>query len=1484
MSIFTEKGGKKTLSRIFYIKVLIFCGIIGLTAIAMQPIQTALSRIILQIRTNFIENLEDITGMKIHYSSIRPSFTGSIDIRNLQFKKGDDPVFTVERLRIRFSFFELIIRKNFHIHTVQIEKPEFIIDAQRDKDTFDLLSKLFEGRDFEDTEKTTIQLIAEFLPQKIDYQIRRGYFLFSDKGAVYQIADLNLNIQEENGEIYLNGNFSAFYENSEIFNSIISVKTDVSFSGLCIDNLEEGKADINFSAVTFSQHEQTGRNTRQHVLFTVNPFNLAVSYDERVVNISKPMGNTSIEYYLRYFFNTGIINARVNMDEFKIGDIINLSSRLSDINHLLHLQLTGNSSFHYNTANNKMAYDVDIKGGITTEVMFDLLPDTFILNAFGNEETVYVSDFVLSSSVQTAKAGFFHGKLGFNGNIKFKPFMPSGIIFLENFGFTGNESLSAVLNVSSSMDRIKLFTDVINIAGAQFINLDVLFYLSDIDIAINASCMNDERGQLFIDAVYNRNQNQFEASLSLIDISFYEISEIVRPFINYISTPVIGQAFLKDSSVNADVFFSTDFKNIVYNAPNIIYKTANYNGEIALSGTDRQFTLSEGIIFLDESNLYFSANINFSNPMDLNFLLNASYHNIAWRVTGQLLDRRTLIIHDPNGLHVYGNVSSTGAISGYIETIDFPVLINAQTVYLSSYSALRYTSQDFWTIDINHFLAIYDGEESLRFSGIADHDGASFRNILYTDSLGILAGSLDLSWDNDFSYVELIVNMTDGLEAGENYYMEGVYKDNQINAYAVVTDLQVRRFLKESRPLLANGEMIFSWDSINLFNINLNITSIKSINQNDPFYASFNINVTNDELSVNHLNIEYPEMKIISPEIYININEGILKTKTSFHGFAMDNRLEGLIDINGSFNKINTWLEIENALNLLDGIITFENSRYGHLYNANMDFNFSVRQGEISITGGIKDFLRFKIENDGNFILGLSSPFPIHGTFTGIYKDGIVDASCANIYIDMYEFWNLMPDIKDFIVTSGFLTGNMDFKGPIENPEFYGVLRGSSITIQVPNFVSENIRPMPFTIIAEGNQMTFGPIIAAAGNGGGIVNGFFLFQNWIPVNIILDINIPRESPVPYGFNVSGFLADGTASGKLLINIDIDNYIELKGDLFTNYAEIGFNTDVINNNENELVLDPFNTYMDLNVTTGSMVEFTWPIVSPIIKANVEIGTLIHIFTDTQAGQFSLNSDVRIRSGEINYFGRSFFIRQANILFRENETQFNPRVTARAEIRERIDTGNVTISMIIENQPLLSFEPGFEPRFESNPSLSMLEIYSILGQTFSRNPGEENNDMATRFLITSTSDFLTQIIASSDVFSQFVFFRQIERQMRDFLRLDMFSVRTRFFHNAFMSGFSGFGQNSIDSETGVGNYLDNTTVFIGKYIGRDMFIHGMLRMRYDENNTTFGGMVFEPDIGIELQSPFVNIRWDFFPYRPENWWLSGNSITLSWSMSF
>ena len=155
------------------------------------------------------------------------------------------------------------------------------------------------------------------------------------------------------------------------------------------------------------------------------------------------------------------------------------------------------------------------------------------------------------------------------------------------------------------------------------------------------------------------------------------------------------------------------------------------------------------------------------------------------------------------------------------------------------------------------------------------------------------------------------------------------------------------------------------------------------------------------------------------------------------------------------------------------------------------------------------------------------------------------------------------------------------------------------------------------------------------------------------------------------------------------------------------------------------------------------------------------------------------------------------------------------------------------------------------------------------------GGETIDAAQLFL-TSTADIL----------GQFIGLRTLERQVRNALKLDMFSVRTKILQNAVSTATAGagLGISPVDRNNRVGNYFDNTTVSAGKYVGQDMFVQGMFSLSYDENSVNFGGFKPELDIGIELQSPFFKIRWDFFPYHPENWWVTDNSITLTWSKSF
>ena len=125
------------------------------------------------------------------------------------------------------------------------------------------------------------------------------------------------------------------------------------------------------------------------------------------------------------------------------------------------------------------------------------------------------------------------------------------------------------------------------------------------------------------------------------------------------------------------------------------------------------------------------------------------------------------------------------------------------------------------------------------------------------------------------------------------------------------------------------------------------------------------------------------------------------------------------------------------------------------------------------------------------------------------------------------------------------------------------------------------------------------------------------------------------------------------------------------------------------------------------------------------------------------------------------------------------------------------------------------------------------------------------------------------------------------MRDILNFDIFSIRTNVIQNALKISRT----DKKDRQISVGNYFDNTTVYMGKYFGSSIYADAMLSMTYDETKIgeigSINGFVFQPEFGFEMESPFVNIRFGLAPdftAMLNNSWLPSASMTLSWKHSF
>jgi hypothetical protein len=555
-----------------------------------------------------------------------------------------------------------------------------------------------------------------------------------------------------------------------------------------------------------------------------------------------------------------------------------------------------------------------------------------------------------------------------------------------------------------------------------------------------------------------------------------------------------------------------------------------------------------------------------------------------------------------------------------------------------------------------------------------------------------------------------------------------------------------------------------------------------------------------------------------------------------------------------------------------------------------MSFVFSRNHAQMSLLGGPGDMLRMQIAGDGAFYASLASPAPFRGSVVGVVTGKTIDVRTTDLYVDLGSLWRFIPGKEIINVPGGIADISVEIRGSLGDPEFFGSARVNGLRLSVPQFLRSDIEPVSATITLEGNEMRFGPIPARVGGGAGMASGWFRFDRWAPIVFSIDIQVPDSTPIPFGVDIAGIQADGDASGHLVLGME-DLVLRVNGDLTGNNTEINLDTQQFSWQAPEPAspAEPVGmrelvdaaggpVVVDLRITTGPKVEFVYPSREfPVVRANAEAGTALRITSDSLSGRFTVDGDIAIRNGEIFYFQRSFYIREGILSFNETNEQFDPRISARAEARDRTDDGPVTISMIVDSSPLRSFTP----RLESNPPLSQFEILSLLGQNFAGTPSEDPNE-SIRSMVLASGDFLTQFYAV----------RRAERLVRDFIRMDMFSIRTQLLQNLVILN-TGL-RDPVDRNVGLGNYFDNTTVFVGKYFGPDLFGQAMLSFRYDENRTTFGdisqgaltlggGVSMEADFGVELRGPLFDIQVNFAPRRLENMFVDDLSFTLVWKRS-
>jgi hypothetical protein len=680
-----------------------------------------------------------------------------------------------------------------------------------------------------------------------------------------------------------------------------------------------------------------------------------------------------------------------------------------------------------------------------------------------------------------------------------------------------------------------------------------------------------------------------------------------------------------------------------------------------------------------------------------------------------------------------------------------------------------------------------------------------------------------------------------------------------------LAEIQLGRFFPGGRSVKVTGSARGIWNTMDSFMVWTKLDSLR-ISGQSPIELSANGFVDAKKISFTEIEALTDQFSAKLPYISIDREKSLFEASAIVQGSYKKRRPYDLdAGISASFAPIDSWFGIGGALRSFTGTLDIASARMSTMVlEKPCSFVFSRTRDEedgmtIQVSGGPEDMLRFERLENGSFYVDLAYPSPVRGFISGrLGADLSIDAAARDVFIDLPIVWGFVPidDIVHF--SGGFITGETLIQGSLLDPEFHGSAWGSGVRLTVPPLLSYEVGPGSGLISLEGSEISFGPVNARSGKGSGEIEGTLRFNHWIPSFIF---SIRSMDPLPFNVNQYGLKAKGDVSGDIELVLENDETLTITGNIEVLGAEIGVNAEDLRNMQNMREMTDLDIITNIRVGAGTRVEFMWPSEElPMIRAYAEPGTGVRVIADTRIPQFAIDGDLVLRGGEIYYLQRSFYIREGRLMFNASDPQINPRITARAEIKDRYDQGPVTISMVIDNAPLDSFTP----RFESNPALSQLEIWSLLGQSPTG--------------LTQDNDVLIKSVF--DVVTQFTVVRNVERQVRDILGLDMFSVRTQVLQNALLQVLPQASPEPV----GMGNYFDNTAVFIGKYIGTDMFIQSMVSLRYDEYREAYGGLRLEPDIGINLRTPLAELQYNIAFRHPEHMYIDDQSFSLLWHWSF
>ncbi|MDR3200973.1 MAG: hypothetical protein LBT68_05890, partial [Spirochaetales bacterium] len=812
---------------------------------------------------------------------------------------------------------------------------------------------------------------------------------------------------------------------------------------------------------------------------------------------------------------------------------------------------------------------------------------------------------------------------------------------------------------------------------------------------------------------------------------------------------------------------------------------------------------------------------------------------------------------------------------------EFPVPVFHDVMKISSVMNFRYAGPNSWglktnTVRITNFAPFEHIKADISFATELGPAGGTLDALEYTDSVSTLRGGGELSYTLSPLDIQGTVHLNADEQSVEQYDVSLSFQNEAAAGRIAFTDVPLERFSSQTVTGKLSGLLDFAGLPQNP-RLSLSLDSSGGRVRNEPASLRFDGKLENNALSVSALDVSYSSFSLSDTLIEYSFDEGILSLASFLR--------------KGSEAGGTTWF-MGGGLRLADGERSGESFSLDRFINSDLSgqlqlstpsaqvaqefrsWNFLVEKTgrNVRLSGGYNNSLSAVLRDSGNFHVSLKDPFPLTFEAEGFFTSDELEANINRISFAVDDF-SWLFDFGVLRLTRGQALGNLRVSGPLLDPDIYGTLAVMDGYASL-DLMPDELGPYRGNIIFREKEFTVQPMLVPAGAGSAIVSGEFQLDRLTPVSLAVHIDTQGSSGVHIANNFNGVIIDGIAQGILHITGDMRN-INVDGDI------VASRTVITTGEPEETPKTPKTIYTSvrMSVEAGSGLELFLPTVDfPILQTFANRGEKIEFAYEEETQDFRLTGNVSARGGEIFWFDRRFFIREGEARFNERGGSFDPFVSVRAELRETTTDGLVRIYLISDLTPASQFSP----RFESDRGYTNAEILAVLGNNPFGTSGEEALNIASA--VPFTGEILTQIGV----------IKIAERNIRDFLNLDLFSIRTHVVQNL----LQGVVTPTREQETEVqfrernlptfGRYLDKTSLFLGKYIGSDLFLDFLLQLRAEDvlarEEDAYGGLVLDAEFILEWRTPFFLLEWSLMPKHPDELFIFDNVFTFRWRFAF